>query len=192
MMLAMQLERSRTALRQATQAVEELRGAKDRPELFRDRFPLAMGAVQRVGSVIDAETEGHRTPEFGMWWKETQSNPLFIFLRDVRNAEFKRGESRQKAHHQVTLGGVVEVESALSFKVIRDGKVVQEGRSQPREKPAVREKSSTPSNSYSADWYFSGGGLHDGQEILSVVDRYLAWLREDILPTAERLTTSAD
>jgi hypothetical protein len=88
----MQLDRSRTALRQATQAVEELRAAKDSPELFRDRFVSTMGMVQRVGSIIDVETKGHRTDEFAKWWKETQSEPLFVFMRDVRHAEFKRGE----------------------------------------------------------------------------------------------------
>jgi hypothetical protein len=184
-MLAMQLERSRTALRQATQAVEELRAAKDSPELFRDRFVSAMGMVERVGSIIDDETERHRTPEFGMWWKQTKSDPLYLFMRDVRNAEFKRGESRQSAHHQVTLTDSAFAQDSLTYQVIRGGKVIQEGGGQGE--PAVRP-SPTPPIPHTVDWYFSGGGLHDGQEVLSVVERYLAWLREDVLPTAERLT----
>jgi hypothetical protein len=183
----MQLERSRTALRQATQAVEELRAAKDNPELFRYRFRMAMAAVQSVGSVIDHETKGHRTAEFGEWWDQTASDPLFVFMRDVRNAEFKRGESRQSAHHKVGLSGVVEIESALSFRVIRNGEVIQEGHA-PRNEVERTTEPRAPSSSYSVAWSFSGGGLYDGQEVLSVIDRYLAWLREDVLPTAERLT----
>jgi hypothetical protein len=185
-MRGMQLPRSRTALRQATQAVEELRAAKDSPELFRDRFVSTMGMVQRVGSIVADETSGHRTSDFGMWWKQTQSEPLHVFMQDVRNAEFKRGESRKRAHHQVTLGGAVGIRSSLSYQVIRDGEVIQEGGDRPSEKPIRQEPAPSPS-SYSADWYFTGG-QYDDQEALSVVDSYLAWLREDVLPTAERLT----
>jgi hypothetical protein len=139
----MQLDRSRTALRQAAKAVEELRTVKNEPEAFRDRFVSAMGMVQRVGSVIDDETKGHRTSEFDMWWKATQSDPVFAFMQDVRNAEFKRGEARQAAHHYVTLGGVVEPEGALSFQVIQGGKVIQEGSAEPSE-PAARPSRVTP------------------------------------------------
>jgi hypothetical protein len=185
-MLAMQLDRSRTALRQATQAVEELRAAKNNPDLFRDKFVSTMGMVQRVGSLIAEETSGHRTGEFGEWWKQTQSDTLYIFMRDVRNAEFKRGESRQAAHHQVTLVDTAFVQDSLSYQVIQGGKVVQEGRGQPSE-PAATPSAATPIP-HTVDWYFSGGGRHDGHEVLSTVDRYIAWLRDDILPTAERLT----
>lgn len=181
----MQLERSRTALRQATQAVEELRAAKDDPELFRYRFVSAMGMVERVGSIIDEETKGHRTAEFGEWWDQTDSYPLFVFMRGVRNAEFKRGEARQAAHHYVTLGGVVEPEGALSFKVIQGGKVIQEGSAQAE--PA-RRPSPAPPVPNRTEWFFKGG-TYDGQEVQPVVDRYLAWLHEEVLPMAERLTT---
>jgi hypothetical protein len=186
----MQLARSRTALRQAVQAVEELRAAKNDSELFRDRFVSAMGMVQRVGSIINHETKGHRTAEFGGWWKGTQSDPLFVFMRDVRNAEFKRGESRQAAHHQVTLTDAASVQDSLSYQLIRDGTVVQEGGDQPSEQPAAisAEPSATPSTPHSVDWYFAGGGQYYGHEIFTVVDLYIAWLRDDILPTAERLT----
>jgi hypothetical protein len=153
MMRAMQLERSRTALRQATQAVEEMRAAKDDPDLFRYRFRMAMAAVQSVGSIIDHEARGHRTAEFGEWWDQTARDPLFGFMRDVLTAEFKRVESRQAAHHRMTLSGVVEVESALSFRVIRDGKVVQEGGNSPTEEPAAsRGLSGAPVSSYSVEW----------------------------------------
>jgi hypothetical protein len=177
----MHLERSRTALRQATQAVEGLRGVKDDSEQFRDRFPFALAAVQRVGSIIDAETKGHRTPEFGEFWKQTQEDPLFRFMREVRNAEFKRGESRQAAHHQVTLTDVGFAYD--SFQVTQGGRVIAEAGTD----PPPRIQPTSPSF-HTIDWYFSGGGLYDGQEVLSVVDRYIAWLRENVLPTAELLT----
>jgi hypothetical protein len=31
------------------------------------------------------------------------------------------------------------------------------------------------------------GGEFDGYEVFALLDRYLTWLREDVLPTAERL-----
>jgi hypothetical protein len=185
----MLLARSRTALRQAVQAVEELRAVKDNSHLFRDRFVSAMGMVQRVGSMIDHETKGHRTSQFGAWWKQTQADPLYVFMRDVRNAEFKRGESRQAAHHQVTLHNSVSVQGSLSYQVIRGGKVVQEGRGEPSDQQAGAAAATTPPDSHTIDWYFSGGGQYDGQEVFSVVDRYIVWLRDQLVPTAERLTT---
>jgi hypothetical protein len=183
----MQLERSRTALRQATQAVEELKAAKDSPELFRDKFVSTMGMVQRVGSLIAEETSGHRTGEFGEWWKQTQREPLFVFMRDVRNAEFKRGEARQAAHVQMTFSDAVSAQDFFSYEVTRDGQVIEEGHSQPSEQ-AMPAPAAMPI-SHSVDWFFSGGGLYDGHEVFCVVDRYVTWLREDVLPTAERLTT---
>jgi hypothetical protein len=183
----MQLARSRDALRQATQAVEGLRAVKDDSEQFRDRFPFVLAAVQRVGSIIDAETKGHRTPEFGEFWKQTQDDPLFRFMREVRNAEFKRGESRQAAHHQVTLTDVGFAYD--SFQVTQGGRVIAEAGTDPSP-PWIQPSAKSPS-AHTINWYFSGGGLYDGQEVLSLVNRYLNWLRGDILPTAERLTMDA-
>lgn len=183
-MRSMQLPRSRTALRQATQAVEELRAAKNDSELFRDRFVSTMGMVQRVGSIIDVETKGHRTPEFGKWWKKTQGDPLFVFMQDVRNAEFKRGERRQIAAHHVSAEVPIHISVSASWEHrYGEGGAVARGHSSdpPSPKPQTTVAEST-------DWYFSGGGQYDGNEVLSVVDRYIAWLRDDILPTAERLT----
>jgi hypothetical protein len=190
----MQLDRSRTALRQATQAVEELRVAKDSPELFRDRFVATMGMVQRVGSIINVETKDHRTDEFAKWWKETQSEPLFVFMRDVRNAEFKRGERRQVfvQFASATLGFEIRV-SATAQVLDKDGRVVDDSEPPPPSEPP----SPTPQDT-SADpppqWEFVGvgrfkGGEYDGREVFALLDRYLAWLREKVLPTAERLTT---
>jgi hypothetical protein len=182
----MHLERSRAALRQATQAVEELRAVKDNSEQFRDRFPLVMAAVQRVGSIIDHETEGYRTPEFGMWWKESQGDPLHVFMREVRNAEFKRGESRQRAAHHVRAEVPIHISSSVSWEHRdKDGRVLGRRR---RWDPPFEPLPSRTTVVQSTDWHFSGGGQYDGQEVLSVLDRYLTWLREDVLPTAERLT----
>jgi hypothetical protein len=187
----MQLDRSRTALRQAAQAIAELRAARNNSEQFRDKFPLVMAAVQRVGSIIDHETEGHRTPQFGNWWTRTQDNPLFVFMRDVRNAEFKRADRRQRATHY----GRAELHIRSSFSArgeVRDeeGRVKEGGRLSEPPSPSPEPPSPKPqtTTTESTDWYFWGGGQYDGQEVFTLLDRYIAWLRDDILPMAERLT----
>lgn len=178
----MQLPRSRTALRQATQAVEELRAAKDSPELFRDKFVSTMGMVERVGSLIAEETSGHRgRGEFGKWWSETQSDPLFDFMRAVRNAEFKRGERRQVfvQFASATLGSETGV-SATAQVLDKDGRVVDDSEPPPPSEPP----SPTPQDT-SADpppqWEFVGEGkFKGGHEVFALLDRYIAWLRDDI------------
>jgi hypothetical protein len=178
-MRGMQLPRSRTALRQATQAVEELRAAKDSPDLFRDRFVSTLGMVQRVGSIIDQETKGHRTPEFGKWWTKTGADPLFMFMQDVRNAEFKRGERRQRATHY----GKAKLHIQMEGRV-RESRQLSDPPSPSSGPPSPKPHTTATKSS---DWYFMGG-QYGGQEIFTLLDGYIAWLRDDILPTAERLT----
>jgi hypothetical protein len=187
----MQLTRSRNALRQATQAVDELRDTKNDAELFRDRFPLAMGAVQRVGSIIDYETKGRRTSEFGDWWKRTQGDLLFVFMREVRNAEFKRGDRRQRATHHARAEIRMSISISGSAEVLdKEGRVVEGGRlSELPPRPSYPPSPQPPTTvNESTDWYFWGGGQYDGHEVFSVIDHYLAWLKDEVLPTAERLT----
>jgi hypothetical protein len=189
----MYLERSREALRQATQLVEELRAAKDNSELFRDKFPFAIAAVHRVGSIIDYETKGHRTQQFGDWWKETQHEPLFLFLREVRNAEFKRGERQQVSvvFASATIDQRIIIEGT-ALVLDRDGGVVEDSEALNPPSDAAPEPPK-PSTDPSPRWEFVGvghfkGGEFDGYEVFALLDRYIGWLRETILPTAERLT----
>jgi hypothetical protein len=183
--VGMQLDRSRAALRRATRAVDDLLDA-DSSDVFLDRFPSVLATIAVVGSIINAETEGHRTPEFGNWWKKTQADPRFIFMRDVRNAEFKRGESRHAARHQVSLIDPVLARDFLS--IFRGGKVIEEVRGQPSgEQAAGAAPASSPPGFHSIEWYFSGG-LFDDLEVFTVLELYLEWLRDEVLPTAERLT----
>jgi hypothetical protein len=185
----MQLDRSRTALQQAAQAVEELRAAKNNPDLFRDKFPSTMGMVLRVGSIAHHETEGRRTFEFGDWWRETQRDPLFVFMQDVRNAEFKRAERRQRAAHHVSVTSQIGISSSVTWEQRdKDGRVL--GRRRRWDPPFPEPPPSSPRTTViqSTDWYFWGGGQYDGQEVFALLDRYIAWLCDDILPMAERLT----
>jgi hypothetical protein len=91
------LKRGRKALDQAEQAFAELSATATDSDRFRDEFASCIGMVQRVGPIIDEESKGHRTHAFGSWWQVTAQDPLFRFIADVRNAEFKRAEDRKRA-----------------------------------------------------------------------------------------------
>jgi hypothetical protein len=178
------LERSRKGFDQAEQAFTKLAAAAADGERFRDEFVPCIGMIQRVGPIIDAESKGHRTAAFGPWWKATAQDPLLRFVADVRNAEFKRGEDRKQAQHDLHLHDTITMSSSLKIEVIRDGQVVEErSYSDPPPSPP-----STPEPTHKVTWYFAGGS-HDGQEVLALLRQYLDWVRDTILPEAERLTT---
>jgi hypothetical protein len=190
----MNLERSRDALRQATQKVEELRAAKDNPDLFRDRFSFAVDAVRRVGYVIAAETEGNRTPQFGDWWKKTQNEPMFRFINEVRVAAHKRGERRAIFVQFASASLGIEMGGSATAQVIdRDGRVVEDAEPPPPPPEPPPPGPSKAATDLPPQWEFVGegkfkGGEFDGHEVFALLDRYIAWLRDDILPTAEALT----
>ncbi|GAA1821437.1 hypothetical protein HC028_11335 [Planosporangium flavigriseum] len=181
----MDLPKSRTAYRQAERAFDKLSALADAAgaDEFRDEFVSCIGMIQRVGPILYNETKGHRTATFGAWWQTTGQDPLFRFMADVRNAEFKRAENRKVAHHDVVVHEVVTVTDAVHVAVIRDGKVVEEhSHSDPLPPPPV-----VPEPTHTVTWYFSGG-TYDGQEVLGLLRQYLVWIRDVLIPTAERLT----
>jgi hypothetical protein len=181
---SMRLDRTRKATEQAGRALVDLESTVDDSDRFRDEFVSCISMIQRVGSILDEESKGHRTAEFGQFWKATGDDPLFRFMADVRNAEFKRGEDRKSAQHEVGIFDTLTMTSSLNIKVIRGGEVVEERTNDdpPPDPPP------TPESTHTIAWYFRGGA-HDGEEVLGLVRRYVAWLRDTIIPQAEALTT---
>jgi hypothetical protein len=119
--------------------------------------------VRRVGSVIDEESRGHRVPAFHSWWKATAQDPLFLFIADIRSAEFKRAEDTKRAEHNIQVSDTV-TSSSLTLAHIRDGQVIEErSYSEPPAPPPV-----TPGPTHTVAWYFVGGS-RDGQEVLGVL-----------------------
>jgi hypothetical protein len=106
---SVRLERTRRAMVQAERALADLEVVADDSDRFRDEFVPCIGMIQRVGSVLDEESRGHRTPAFGAFWQQTGADPLFRSMADIRNAEFKRGEDRKSARHDVHLFETVTV-----------------------------------------------------------------------------------
>jgi hypothetical protein len=103
------LSQSQKALSLAEQAFDRLTAVATDSEAFRDEFVPCIGMIQRVGSIIDHETKGHRTQDFGIWWTSTSQDPLFRFIRDARNAEFKRAEDMKRAEHDLQLHDIITV-----------------------------------------------------------------------------------
>ena len=159
----MELTRSRQALRLAEKSFADLE-AMNTAESFRDQFVETITMIRNVGSMVSNETKGHRSPAFGAWWKTTAEDALYKFVTEVRNDAFKYGERRNNVRHAITLHNIVGVSDE-----------------------PVQETETSPSD-YSFEVFFSGG-THDGEPVLPLLRRYLDWLRDVLLPTAESLTT---
>jgi hypothetical protein len=182
----MQLPKTRLALRQAEDALDELGDHEDNADRFRDKFVSCVGMIQRVGAILDGESKGHRTSAFGAFWKTTQDNPHFHFMADVRNAEFKRGEDRKTASHQLGLSSSVTTHSSLNIQITHDGEVV--GETTVTDPPPVNVPEPEPTHTMA--WYFKGGD-YDGDEVLPFLRNYMDWIRNIILPEAEKLTSDS-
>jgi hypothetical protein len=127
-------------------------------------FPLAVAAIRNVPSMLDKETKGSRTDAFRNWWKGLESDALFQFVPRIRNAEFKEGVDTKAAH--VEIG----VEDSITIGVGEDAPT----------RPLVSVRPAT----VRASWRFQ----ETGEEVLGLLHRYLDRLRDEIIPTAERLT----
>ena len=102
----MLLDKSREALAGAARALDALRIAEaSGPEDFRLQFVESIGMIRRVGSIIDVETKGRRTNDFGLFWQEAGTDPLHQFVTEVRNAEFKKGRAEAGGTLQNDVGG---------------------------------------------------------------------------------------
>jgi hypothetical protein len=145
------------------------------PLAFRDAFVAFIGMASRVGSIIDGETRTHRLSSFGDFWKSTQKDSLHMFVREVRNAEFK--EARVRTRYQGR--GYITTESkGVKLQIVfGDNEAFL----------MLAPETLTPPDHNEATWAFVGGEF-DGQDVLVIMERYLAWLRDSILPEAERLT----
>lgn len=181
----MELPKARKALAQAQEHLGQLIAAAHEPSVrFRNEFLVCSAMIQRIGSIIDDETAGHRTEAFGKFWSETANDARFRFMRDVRNAEFKRGEERTKAAHNMEIRAPITSRASVEAQVIRGGEMAE------RFSYGESAKSAPPSADpkHSVVWSFSGGP-YGGQEVLGFLQNYLDWMNSTILPEAERLST---
>ena len=181
---AVELRRSRDVLRLAIQELEDLKAVQHDPALFADSFVRCIGMIDRVGAVINAETRGHRTQEFGQWWKQTSQDAMLKFVHEVRNGEFKQGELRRETRHELKdYETMTYTESATVEKFDEQGRHVEtvHRAGTPSRRPL------TPPPSHEITFLFIAG-VYDRWPVLTVLEQHLHWLQGEILPTAERLT----
>lgn len=180
MMGVMILRRSREALRLAEQAFDELSVcARDiGSEKFRDEFVSCIAMIARVGSMIDSETDGCRTIAFGNWWKESEQDSLLRFIKDVRNAEFKRGDNRKNVHHYRYVYDSAPASDSVGRKL--SGKP-------PGASSATRRRVQPDTPGTDTSLWFFRGGQYGGQEVIPLLRRHLDWLGQTIISKAERL-----
>jgi hypothetical protein len=181
----MELPKSTRALELAERHLADLRAVRDDAEAFTSEFVSCSAMINRVGAVIDSETKGRRTPQFGDWWKATAAHPLSQFVNDVRNAVFKRGEDRQRAQHHLQVADTVRIQSRARMVVMRDGKVIDE-----RESTApAPEPDPLPEHEavHTITWLFDGGA-YDGQEVLELLRVHVERLRGLVAEAERRLS----
>lgn len=177
----MRLVRTRAALASASKEFHILQSVVDHDTEFRHRFVSFIGMMQRVGSILDDETKGRRTVAFGNWWALEKQNPTFNELVEVRNAEFKRGEDRKSAHHDIHLYDAAPPTDSVSAVVTRHGEIISVSQS-PTSTP---DPPGLPGPTHEVSWKFVGGGL-DGRDVMALLMDHMKTLAA-IVDRAEEL-----
>ncbi len=171
----MDLVRTRAALASAEKEFDLLQSVVHQDTEFRHRFVSFVGMMERVGSILDTETRGKRTDAFGGWWAQEKQNPTVKALTDIRNAEFKRGEDRKSAHHDIRTYDYAGATDSASGVVTRDGEVISESHS-PASAP---EPPKPPEATHEVSWKFVCGAL-DGDDLMTVLTASMKTLKERV------------
>ncbi|MDP9419522.1 MAG: hypothetical protein M3P53_05140 [Actinomycetota bacterium] len=177
----MELVRTRAALASAEKEFALLESVVHQDTEFRHRFVSFVGMMQRVGAILDTETKGKRTDAFGTWWSQEKQDATLKALTDIRNAEFKRGEGRKSAHHDIRTYDFAGATDSVSAVVTRDGEVISEGHS-PASAPELPK---LPEATHEVSWKFVGGALN-GQDVMTVLTAYMKTLKA-MVEKAEQL-----
>lgn len=178
----MHLARARRDFEVARERVEKQLELVGDPDAFAKYLPLCTAALLVVGNTIQLEAKDHKRPDFPSWWVKTKQDPRYQLMRDLRNAEFKKA---QTAHRMAWKG----VRSAQGRFVVaglhpRPGIVV---RRRPRSRFGYRFHRSTERSSPGPVTYVIEPP-YGNCDLVDFLNEYVAWLRDDLIPTAERLT----
>jgi hypothetical protein len=150
------LPRSREALARAGRLLDHLAGHAHDTVALRDHLPYVLDLLAGVTRMIDSESKGRRTPQFGQWWATVDCSTQAI--QEMRNAELKRLEST------TTLD--VDTRTAVRAADYPDLNLA-DGDTLTR-----------------ISWVFVGGAF-DGQNVFTVLRDYLQQVTE-LLEQAER------
>lgn len=154
----MELPLARQTLARARRMLDDLGRHADDEVCFRDRLPYVLDLLAGVTRCINDESKGHRSGQFSSWWK-TADRTMQAAIRELRNAELKRAESRAKQEVRVEMLGP-------RGKPVPAGALAQGAR--------MEAKSLTESQFsivVSTEWRFAGGDLHS-QPVLPALVKY--------------------
>lgn len=167
----------------------------DDPQEFRDTFVCGIAMIRRVGHAIDVESRP-RTHQFGQWWSQMNENPLHQCIHGVRNLVLKRIDEGTQVRHEVhvtdtAMATATAYDATVSTETTRIN-VARDGREEEytfSATPTSKQELAEPT--YRRTWVFAGGDC-DGQELIPALRRYLKWMRDCIIPEAERLLARTD
>jgi len=158
------LPRAAESLARARRLIDDLKSEQHTGESrFRDRLPAVLDLLDGVSRGIDEQSAGQRTPVFSAWWK-TQWTAERREIRELRNAELKRLETKTRAHFTVVIN-----------ESLNTG-------------PSGTTGATT---STLAGAFFFDGGHFDGEEVVPTLQAYASHL-EAALTEAERLLAVPD
>jgi hypothetical protein len=119
--------------------------------------PHVLDLLAGVTRTINAESSGHRTPEFGAWWVTVDRSAQQV-MQEMPNAELKELVTRTAGHYETEINV-----SAADYPDLR----VNDGDTVTR-----------------VSWTFHGGGLH-GKPVLETLHDYHKYVGE-LVDEAER------
>lgn len=154
----MSLPRSREALARAGRLLGHLADHAHGAGALQDHLPYVLDLLAGVTRMIDEEeSKGHRTAEFGTWWK-TVDRSAQQAIQEMRNAELKQLEPTT----------VLDVDTKTAIRAADyPGLNVADGDTLTR-----------------ITWVFVGGAF-DGQDVFTLLRDYLQQAA-DLLLEAER------
>ncbi|MFD9984457.1 hypothetical protein ACFWZJ_29195 [Streptomyces massasporeus] len=202
----MQLAWSRRRLGLAYKYLNLLEDAVDTREGFLDVLVGGIAVIRSVGQVVHTEApKGFQ--DFDQWWKQTRHDSRLVCVKDLRDLVLKeREEGATHVRHEVSAGtaevtvtaydptvvisgdGAVTgdagmVTETVHIKLVRDSATVER-----RALTTTAPRAAAPGPAHRSTWVFSGGEC-DGEALLPALRRYLDWMRDEIIPKAERLLT---
>lgn len=177
------MPRARKALSLAEFGLEKLTRSQDDEQEFRFLVPYVLDLAAAVTRIVDYETKGSRTPSFASWWFAVDRN-LTKAITDLRNAELKRQEQQTSRHIEVTVSSSLLFTDQISGIVLEPDGEVRPVRGTPEAHAHVEQPLAGFSASH--EWVFRGGPL-EGRSVTGTIEEHLLGLREEVVPTAERL-----
>lgn len=173
---------ARRALEQVRRQLTLLSEMEDAEQKYRDFLPWVLDRLENVWRMIDAESKGRRTHDFGAWWASQKTGNRQA-VNVLRNAELKRNERTTMVRRVYNSGFQVRVSQDGSVSIVSpDGTELP--RDQEGNLPAINIDISESVKPEIVEWSFNVPGL-EGRSVQEVLETVYRGLETEVLPTAE-------